>query len=133
MRRPKITCGAIIKKKGKILLTKRNIAPYKNYWSLPGGYIEEGEKAKEAIIREVKEETGLDFKPNFWKYWDEIIPRIGWYAIVLIFEGSAVGKLSPDKKEVKELKWFSRKAIKKLRLAFLHKEILKDYFYESKI
>lgn len=64
--KPRVTCGAIIEKKGKILLTKRNVEPYKNYWCLPGGHIEWGEKAEEAIRREVKEETGLDFKPKFF-------------------------------------------------------------------
>jgi len=133
MKRPKVTCGAIIRKKEKVLLIKRNTPPYKNYWSLPGGYVEKGEEVKRAIIREVKEETGLDFRPTFWKYWDEIIPQLKWHAVVLIFTGSADGRLNPDRKEVKEVRWFSRKTIEKLRLAFLHKEILKDYFHESKI
>ena len=51
---PKITCGAILKKGNKILLTKRNIAPYKNYWCLPGGHIEWGEKAERAIKEKSK-------------------------------------------------------------------------------
>ncbi|HEC93080.1 MAG TPA: NUDIX hydrolase, partial [Candidatus Atribacteria bacterium] len=119
MKKPIVTCGAIIERDKKILLTKRNIAPYKNYWCIPGGHIEKGEKAKEAVIREVKEETGLDFEAKFWKYWDEIIPKIKWHAIVLIFKGQAGGVLSPDRKEVEEIRWFSEKEIRKLKLAFL--------------
>lgn len=50
--------SAIIIKDKKILLVhrKRN---GKEYWVLPGGRIEEGENGEEAILREVREETGL--------------------------------------------------------------------------
>jgi len=34
-----------------------------NRWSLPAGHVELGERTEDAIVREVKEETGLDVKP----------------------------------------------------------------------
>ena len=43
-----------------VLLLKRNKEPYKDLWSLPGGKIEYGEFASEAIKREVLEETSLE-------------------------------------------------------------------------
>jgi 8-oxo-dGTP diphosphatase len=130
--RPKVTCGAIIKKNNKILLTKRNISPYKNYWCLPGGHVEWREKVESAIKREVKEETGLDFKPKIFKYYDEIIPKRKWHAVVLFFIGEAIGTIKTDKNEVKEFKWFSEKETKKLNLAFINKQVLKDYFRSKK-
>lgn len=132
--RPKITCGAILKKEGKILLTKRDISPYKNYWCLPGGHIEWKEKAEEAIKREVKEETSLSFKPTFFRYYNEIAPERKWHAVSLIFIGNAVGKIKIDKNEVKESKWFTKKEIKKLKIAFTNKKVLEDYFcFQNKI
>lgn len=131
MKRPKITCGAIIKKNNKILLVKRNRQPYKNYWCLPGGHIEWQENAEKAIIREVKEETGLSFYPRFWRYFDEIIPSLKWHAIVLFFTGKFKGKTKANSREVKETKWFSQKEIKNISLAFYHREILKIYFKED--
>lgn len=126
--RPKVTCGAIVRKGNKILLTKRNIPPYKDYWCLPGGHVEWEEKVIEAIKREVKEETGLSFKPKFFRYYDEIIPKIKWHAVSLFFIGDARGKIKIKNKEVKGFKWFSKKEIRRLKLAFLNNQALKDYF-----
>ncbi|MEM1564298.1 MAG: NUDIX hydrolase [Candidatus Bathyarchaeia archaeon] len=57
---PVVGVGAIIICDGKILLEKRRGEPAKGKWSVPGGLVELGETAEEAVVREVKEETGLD-------------------------------------------------------------------------
>jgi nucleoside triphosphatase len=76
---PEPTVGAlIVNKEGKILLTKSH--KWFDKYTLPGGHIEVGETMKEAVIREVKEEVGLDvevaemllmqeaiFAVEFWK------------------------------------------------------------------
>ena len=43
-----------------ILLVKRHKKPYENKWCIPGGFIEEKETSKEACIRVLKKETGLE-------------------------------------------------------------------------
>lgn len=45
---------------GDLLLVKRDREPSKGLWSLPGGRLEAGETLREAIVREVREETGVD-------------------------------------------------------------------------
>jgi ADP-ribose pyrophosphatase YjhB (NUDIX family) len=52
--------GAIVIDKGAILLVKRDREPAKGQWSLPGGRVERGESLREAVVREVREETGID-------------------------------------------------------------------------
>ncbi|MEM2917775.1 MAG: NUDIX hydrolase [Candidatus Bathyarchaeia archaeon] len=56
---PVVGVGAIIICDGKILLEKRKGEPGKGKWSVPGGLVELGERAEDAVVREVKEETGL--------------------------------------------------------------------------
>jgi mutator protein MutT len=60
--KPIVGVGAVVLHEGKILLEKRKNAPGKGKWSIPGGLVELGESTEQAVIREVKEETGLEVK-----------------------------------------------------------------------
>lgn len=53
--------GAIVRdEEGRLLLIRRAHAPSAGLWSLPGGRVEPGESAQDAVVREVAEETGLE-------------------------------------------------------------------------
>lgn len=126
MASPKATTGAIIERDGKILLTKRNHEPFKGKWCCPGGHIEPNETAGDAIVREVKEETGLSFKPEFFGYFNEIIPEINWHAVQLTFTGPTEGDVVPNE-EVSEWKWLPPEEALKEDLAFENSEIIKQW------
>ncbi len=63
---PKVAVGAlVVDNKLRVLLVKRKYPPAPNRWSIPGGHVEPGEELKEAVIRELKEETGIEgFNPK---------------------------------------------------------------------
>ncbi|MCL7394995.1 MAG: NUDIX hydrolase [Thaumarchaeota archaeon] len=56
---PVVAVGALILQDHNILLVKRVNEPGKGKWSIPGGTVELGESLKDAVVREVYEETGL--------------------------------------------------------------------------
>ena len=129
---PIATVAAIIKNEtGKILLTRRNVDPFKGQWCLPGGHIDEFENTKEAAVREAKEETGLNFEAEFFAYADEIIPEFNWHAVVMIFAGKGTGEPIAQEGEVADIAWFSLEEARSLQLAFVHNQIL-DKFASQK-
>lgn len=70
------TVAFIMNDKGELLVSKRAKDPAKGTFDLPGGFVDMYETAEEGVIREVKEETGLDVKeavylfslPNLYMY-----------------------------------------------------------------
>jgi len=59
-RSPIAAAGVICFRGQDVLLVRRGAPPLEDAWSLPGGRIEWGERAAEAALRELKEETGCD-------------------------------------------------------------------------
>lgn len=55
---PRIITGTLpVAPDGRVLLCRRNIEPRKNYWTLPGGFMENGETTIEGALRETAEES----------------------------------------------------------------------------
>ncbi len=58
--RPLVGVGVVVCKGDQVLLVRRAKAPRRGQWSLPGGAQKLGETVRQAAIREVREETGLE-------------------------------------------------------------------------
>lgn len=129
----KEVCRAIItNSQGNVLLGKRARGRAANMYALIGGKPDSGESILEAVIREVKEEIGLDFNPT--PYLEEIdtesVPGETW--LVTYFVGDSKGELQLKTDEVVDVIYVSEQDLENTPVAFDHKEILKEYFESSK-
>ncbi|MFB6212763.1 MAG: NUDIX domain-containing protein [Candidatus Magasanikbacteria bacterium] len=59
-KKPSLTVDGVLHDGGKVLMIKRQIQPFLGHWVLPGGHVEYGEKVKEALRREIFEETNIE-------------------------------------------------------------------------
>jgi 8-oxo-dGTP diphosphatase len=113
-----------------ILLVKRDTVPFKGYWALPGGRMDSGETVEQTVVREVKEETGLDVT---------VVRKIGEYVekgvkddveyeyYPTCFLVKVVGgEIKRQESEIQEIRLFSLKDLPDL-LAFEHDKMIKDY------
>jgi len=102
-----ICVDGVYVKDGKLLLLKRGVEPFKSYWHVVGGHVEEDETLKEAVKREFKEETGLDVVVGsiVGSRLEETLDRI---KIIIAFQVvSAKGEVQLNS-ENEALGWFSQ-------------------------
>jgi NAD+ diphosphatase len=90
----------------KILLARNTNFPG-NWFSLIAGYADIGESLEETLVREVKEEVGLDIK-NIRYYSSQPWPLSGSMMIGFVAEADENQIISIDEKEISEAAWFTR-------------------------
>ena len=111
--------GGVLIKDNKILLTKGG-----DDYSLPGGHSQIGETSQETIIREFKEETGLDVEPlnvistyeNFWKWDDKDCHQLCiFYKLKMVDETKELVP-NPDTPDTKFI-WLELEKLKSINLS----------------
>jgi O-acetyl-ADP-ribose deacetylase (regulator of RNase III)/ADP-ribose pyrophosphatase YjhB (NUDIX family) len=122
---PFTTVDAIIEIDGGIVVIERSNPPFG--FALPGGFVDYGESLEEAVIREAKEETGLDLEDlkQFHTYSEPgRDPRFHTIATVFIAKAKGKPRAGDDAKGLRVVKL--TEALK-LNFAFDHRKILEDY------
>ncbi len=110
------TVAGVVKNKGKILILKKSEDDYSypNRWSFCSGYVKEFESAEETVLREIKEETGLNARitkrGELLQVYDKNNDK-NWVVMVFLCEVSSRNvKLDHENTE---FRWISHKEIKK--------------------
>jgi len=122
---PFTTVDAIIEINDGIVLIERSNPPFG--WALPGGFVDYGESLEEAVIREAKEETGLDLLDlkQFHTYSEpDRDPRFHTIGTVFIAKAKGKPKAGDDAAGLKIVKLSE---VRGLEFAFDHKQIIQDY------
>jgi 8-oxo-dGTP diphosphatase len=114
----------------KILLIKRRTVPFSGYWAVPGGRVESGETVEQTIVREVKEETGLDVAvvSKIGEYHEQGVQggvEYDYYPACFLVNVVG-GEIKKQESEIEEIKLFSLNEIPEA-LAFEHALMIKDY------
>jgi len=123
-RNPVPTVDIIIEHQGGIVLIERRNPP--PGWALPGGFIDRGESAEDAAVREAREETGLTLVDlrQFHVYSDPARdPRL--HTITTVFVARGVGNLSAGD-DAACARVFDPAGLPG-DVAFDHREIITDY------
>ena len=107
---PMVGVGAVIWKLDKFLLIKRGKEPFLGKWSIPGGRQELGETAKQAVAREVYEETSLNIKVgNLIDVVDSIITgeteKIRFHATLIDYTAEWVSGEAKAKSDAIDIGW----------------------------
>ncbi len=124
-RNPLPTVDIIIEIRSGIVLVERKNAPHG--WAIPGGFIDYGESAEAAAVREAREETGLTVEliKQFHTYSDPgRDPRFHTISTVFIARANGVPKAGDD---AKGIGIFDKNNLPS-PLCFDHSLILQDYF-----
>lgn len=138
---PIVGVGALIRDEEKLVLVKRGVQPGKGKWSIPGGVVELGETVRDAVLREAKEESGLDIEIKDERPLDVVDnifldekERLQFHYVMLQFLARPKGGSLKSAGDVVDAQWVPLKDVEKydltnsFRLFFRkHRDELENY------
>tara|TARA_B100001059_G_scaffold81845_1_gene79935 strand:+ start:469 stop:864 length:396 start_codon:yes stop_codon:yes gene_type:complete len=122
-----VSAGILINNDNQILLSQRTAdKSFPGQWEFPGGKIESSETANEALIRELKEELGIDIDNSYLfkrieHYYDSFIANIEFFIV-----DSWSGELSGEEGQL--VRWFSAGDLKDLPILAADNPVIEELY-----
>jgi 8-oxo-dGTP diphosphatase len=118
--RPYLAVSAAIFRDDRVLIVRRARPPAHGLYTLPGGGVELGETLEEAVVREVREETGLEVEPMALAGYRQAITRdtagvIERHFVILPFAARWVAGEVSLNGELSEARWLEPSALDGLK------------------
>jgi ADP-ribose pyrophosphatase YjhB (NUDIX family) len=117
--------GLVRDAEGRVLLIRRKNPP--EGWAIPGGFVDVDEDPKDACVREVREETGVEVEVESLA---GVYGRPGrdprGHTVSIVYRCRLVRGTASGSDDAAEARWFSPSEIATLPLAFDHREVLAE-------
>ena len=127
-----LVVSAGIVRDGRVLMVQEGKEYCRGMWGLPGGRVEGGERVDRAILREVREETGLEGRILGVTRVIRYVSQMGYHTVRFNFvvEPSG-GEISVDGEEILDARWMSFEEIaaipdELIRTAVIARQVLDD-------
>ncbi len=119
--------GVILDIRGKVALIRRGHPPFQGKWALPGGFVDVGERIEKALMREVKEETGMGVRiaSVIGIYSDPKRDPRGHTVSVAFLCRKTSGRMCAGD-DAAAIAWFDMDEAIASPLAFDHRQVLRD-------
>lgn len=125
---PTPTVDVILQRDSKILMIRRKRDPFRGELALPGGFVNEGETAEDAMRREAMEETSLEVEPiDILGVYSDPKRDLRKHILTVVFVGIIVGGSAKAGYDAASIEWVELNDLGGRKIAFDHASILRDY------
>jgi 8-oxo-dGTP diphosphatase len=114
---PKVGVGVLVLQEGKILLVRRAVMPERGKWSIPAGFLDQGEDPKVTAVRETLEETSLEVEIEELLDVYYNAPAPGGASIFILYRARLVGGAIEAGDDADAAAFFGRGDLPKLAFA----------------
>jgi len=127
-----LAADAIIIMDSKLVLIKRRFEPFKGSWALPGGIVKMEETLEEAVVREVKEETGIDCEAErLVGVFSSLQRDPRARSVAACYKCKAKNRPVDSSEEVEEVRLFPLDKLP--RLAFDHEDMVSTFLRPARV
>jgi len=114
---PLVGVGAVVLNGDEVLLVRRKHEPGKGLWSIPGGLVELGERLRDAVKREILEETGIEVEVGgLLDVMDNIVTdrdgKVRFHYVLVDFLAEPKGGSPKAAEDAEEAGWFKKGELK---------------------
>jgi ADP-ribose pyrophosphatase YjhB (NUDIX family) len=127
--------GGVLLQGDKGLFVQRAINPGRGRWTIPGGYVEQNEKIADAVVREMREETGLITEPVSViavKDRPEDMPGVKHDIYIVFLLRYLSGELTPDPSEVSQAGFYTPEECQGFNIAPLSLDVVRQAIQQQK-
>lgn len=127
--------GAVLVHQGRVLLIRRAQEPLRGRWVVPGGTVELGETLEDAVVREVREETGISVRPlEVMTVFDRIERRDGavlYHYVIVDYRCEFVSGVLQAATDARDAAWVTEEKLPSYDLPPLALDLVQRAFRED--